>query len=180
MHTFLDDFHQDERYSAQITSHQSDLRREETFTGQKSLPNSALQTDYLNLDSRSGFEINTERASTVQKKCTFCGGANHSEKKCFKRIRKEKEKSHAAGDSDNRRTERMPQKKFTCVSEDHLIAKFPKPQKDNKKRQKQVLFNEKGYRACDNGKNTKRYMHLWHVCLVTKNVLVEILVTVCN
>ena len=38
-------------------------------------------------------------------KCTFCGGTNQSAEKCFKRIRQEKEKACAAGDSDNRRTE---------------------------------------------------------------------------
>ena len=35
-----------------------------------------------------------------------------------------------------------------------MIAKYPKPPKDNKKRRKQVRFNEKGYRACDNSKHT--------------------------
>ena len=34
-----------------------------------------------------------------------------------------------------------------------MIAKCPKPPKDNEKRRKQVCFNEKGNRACDNGKN---------------------------
>ena len=34
-----------------------------------------------------------------------------------------------------------------------MIAKCPKPLKDNEKRRKQVLFNEKGNRACDNGEN---------------------------
>ena len=34
-----------------------------------------------------------------------------------------------------------------------MIAKYPKPPKDSKKRQKQVRFNEKGNHACDNGKN---------------------------
>ena len=34
-----------------------------------------------------------------------------------------------------------------------MVAKCPKPPKDNEKRQKQVRFNEKGNRACDNGKN---------------------------
>ena len=34
-----------------------------------------------------------------------------------------------------------------------MIAKCPKPPKDNEKRRKQVRFNEKGYRACDNGKD---------------------------
>ena len=33
-----------------------------------------------------------------------------------------------------------------------MIPKFPKPPKDNDKRQKQVSFNEKVNRACDNGK----------------------------
>ena len=34
-----------------------------------------------------------------------------------------------------------------------MIRKCPKPPKDNKKRRKQVHLNEKGNRACDNGKN---------------------------
>ena len=32
MHTFLDNFHQGEKYPAQIASHQVELRREENFT----------------------------------------------------------------------------------------------------------------------------------------------------
>ena len=32
MHTFLDNFHQGEKYSAHIASHQAELRREENFT----------------------------------------------------------------------------------------------------------------------------------------------------
>ena len=39
--------------------------------------------------------------------------------------------------------ERTPQKCFRCGSEDHMITKCP-----NK-----VCLNEKGYRACKNGKN---------------------------
>ena len=35
MHTFLDNFHQGGKYSAQIASHQAELRREEKFTDQK-------------------------------------------------------------------------------------------------------------------------------------------------
>ena len=88
MHTFLDNFHQGGKYSAQIASHQAELRREEKCTDQKSLKISSLQPDYLNLDSSSGFGRNSERAHAVQKKCTFCGGTNHSAEKCFKRIRK--------------------------------------------------------------------------------------------
>ena len=34
MHTFMDNFHQGEKYYAQIASHQVELRREETFTVQ--------------------------------------------------------------------------------------------------------------------------------------------------
>ena len=30
------------------------------------------------MDSRSGFGRNGERADTVQKRCTFCGGVNQS------------------------------------------------------------------------------------------------------
>ena len=45
MHTFLDNFHQSGKYSAQMASHQAELRREEKFTDQKSLNISSLQTD---------------------------------------------------------------------------------------------------------------------------------------
>ena len=91
MHTFLDNFHQGGKYSTQIASHQSELRREEKFTDQKSFNISSLQTDYLNIDSSSGFGSNSERTHAVQTKCTFFGGVNHSAEKCFKGIRKEKE-----------------------------------------------------------------------------------------
>ena len=42
---------------------------------------------------------------------------------------------------------------FRCGSEDYLIAKFPKPPKDNEKWRKQVGFNEKGNSECKNIKN---------------------------
>ena len=67
-YTFLDNCHQGGKYSAQIASHQVEL----------ALNISSIQTDYLNLDSSSGFRRNSERENTVQKKCTFCGGANQS------------------------------------------------------------------------------------------------------
>ena len=153
MHTFLDNFHQGGKYSAQIASHQEELRREETFTDQKTLNVSSLKTDYLNLDSSSGSSRNSERAHDVQTKCTFCGGNNHSAEKWFKRIRKEKEKACAVDVSSNRNSGRPPRKYFRCGYKDHMIAKCPKPPKDNKKRRRQVRFNEKGNRACDNGKN---------------------------
>ena len=51
MHTFLDNFHQGGKYSAQIAIHQAELRREEKFTDQKYVSISSLQTDYLNMES---------------------------------------------------------------------------------------------------------------------------------
>ena len=136
MNTFLDNFHQGGKYSAQIVSHQAELRREEKFTDQKSLNISSLQTDYLNLDGSSGPSRNSERAHYVQRKCTFCGGRNNSAEKCFKRIREEKEKARAVDVSSNRSTERPPRKCFRSVSEDHMIAKCPKPPKNNYKRRR--------------------------------------------
>ena len=72
MHTFLDSFRQGGKYSAQIASHQAELRREETFTDQKSLNISSLKTDYINIDSSSGSGRHSEKAHDVQTKCTFC------------------------------------------------------------------------------------------------------------
>ena len=51
MHTFLDNFQQSGKYSAQLASHQAELRREEKYPDQKCLNISSLQTEYLNLDS---------------------------------------------------------------------------------------------------------------------------------
>ena len=132
MHIFLYNFHQLGKYSAQLASHQVELRREVKFPDQKCLNISSLQTDYLNLDiSSSGSSIHNERAHYVQAKCTFCGGNNHSAEKCFKRIRKGKEKSRSVDVSSNRNSKRPPQKYFRCGSEDHMIKKCPKPPKDN-------------------------------------------------
>ena len=111
MHIFLDNFHQGGKYSAQIASHQAELRREERFTDEKSLNISSLQTDCLNFDSSSsGSSRNIERAQSVQAKFTFCEGNNHSAEKCFKRIRKEKEKDCAVDTSSNWNLERPPRK----------------------------------------------------------------------
>ena len=55
MHTFLGNFHQSGKYSAQLASHKAELRREEKYPDQKCLNISSLQTYYLNLDnSNSG------------------------------------------------------------------------------------------------------------------------------
>ena len=92
MHIFLDNFQLGRKYSAQIASHQAELRREETFTDQKSLNISSLQIYYLNLNSISDFGRDSERAYAVLTDCTFCGVANHYAEQCFKRIRQEKKK----------------------------------------------------------------------------------------
>ena len=78
MHIFLDNFFQGGKYSAQIASHQVELRRGEIFTDQKYLSISSLHNYYLNIDSISGCGKNSEKANIFQTKCTFCGGANHS------------------------------------------------------------------------------------------------------
>ena len=101
MHTFMDKFQQGGKCSAQIASHQGEFRREDKFTDQKSLNISSLQTDYLNLDSISGFGRDSERAHAVQTKRTFCGRVNHSTEQCFKKIRKGKEKSRSVDVSSN-------------------------------------------------------------------------------
>ena len=94
MHTFLDNFHQGGKYSAQIASHQAELRRAEKFTDQNSLNIISLHTDYLNIDiSSSGSGRHSERAHSVQKKCTFCGGNNNSAEKMFQKDKKRKGES---------------------------------------------------------------------------------------
>ena len=144
MHTFLDNFHQSGKYSAQLASHQAEVRSEEKYPDQIVLNISSLQTDYLNLDRiSSGSSRHNERAQSVHTKCTFCGLNNHSAEKCFKRIRKEKEKARAVDVSSNSTLGRPPRKCFRCGSEDHMIAKCPKPPKDNEKQRKQVRFIEK-------------------------------------
>ena len=55
MHTFLDNPHQGGKYSSQISSHQSELKREETFVNKKSLPIYALQIDYLGFYNSVGY-----------------------------------------------------------------------------------------------------------------------------
>ena len=95
MHTLLDNFHQGGKYSAQIASHQAELRRKWKFTDQKYLSISSLHNDYLDLYRSSCSGRNNERKNLVQIKCTFCGGTNHYAD--FLSIRKDKEKACAGG-----------------------------------------------------------------------------------
>ena len=110
------------------------MRREEKYPDQKCLNISFLQTDYMNpYNIVSGPSRHKERAHYVQTKCTFRGLNNHSAEKKFKSIRKEKEKACAVGISSNINSERPPQKCYRCGSEDHMIAKCPKPPKGSEK-----------------------------------------------
>ena len=93
MHTFLDNFHQSGKYSAQLESHQAELRREGKFPDQKCLDISSFHNDYLNLDSSSsGSSRHHERAHSVQTKCTFFGLNNHSAGKFSKRLDRKRRK----------------------------------------------------------------------------------------
>ena len=60
-----------EKYSAQIASHQAELRREEKFTDQKSLDVYSLQTDYLNLDTSTGSIRHSEIAYFLRQSAHF-------------------------------------------------------------------------------------------------------------
>ena len=104
MHKFLENFHQGRKYSAQVASHQAELRREVNVQIKKSLDISSLQTDYLNLYSSSGFRRNSERSNNVHTKFTFLEVLITLQKTKSKRIRQEKGKSLPAGYSDNRQT----------------------------------------------------------------------------
>ena len=143
MHIFLDNFHRGGKYTAQIASHQVEVTIEETFTDQKSLYTTYLQTDYLNLD-RSSVLVEIMREQILFRQNAILGGGyNHSSEKWFKMIRKDKEKSRADGDSYKQRTERTPRKFSRCGYVDRLIAKCPKRPKDNYKQQNQFHFNER-------------------------------------
>ena len=86
MHILMDNFYQGGKYSSKIASNQVELRREEIFTDQKSSCISSLQTDYLNLDRKSGSSKDSERENIVQIRCNFVGGVNHSAETFFKMI----------------------------------------------------------------------------------------------
>ena len=182
MHTFLDNFHHGGKYSSQIASHQVELRREENFTDQKYLTISSLQTDYLNLDISSGFGRNSERANTVHTKWNFCGGVNHSQKNVSK-----------GSDTKRKNLERVvirsTDKRNGCLENildvDLKITSLQNVQIHQRKMingeikyvlMKKVILHAETVRITMN----KKCMHIWHVCLVMTNILVEILVTVRN
>ena len=74
----------------------------------------------------------------------------------FQKDKIKKDKARSAGASSNKNSDRPAWKCFRCVSEDHLIAKFPKPPKYGKNKNKKVSFKdkEKGNSAKDNSDDT--------------------------
>ena len=166
MHTFLDNFEQGGKYLAHIANQQEELIRVGKITDQKSLNISSLQTEYLNLDSSSGFDRDIERAHDVQTECTFCGGVNHSAEQCFKTIKKENEK--------------VPRWMF------HLIYKWNVRLVNDldvdlkiillKNVQIKYVLIKKVIMQAKTAKIivTARYMHLWHKCLAMKNGIIMV------
>ena len=68
-------------------------------------------SQYLNLDSsQSSQGKHNEKSNSAKAKSTYCGLTNHSMEKCFKKIRKEKEKARSAGASSNKISDRPPWK----------------------------------------------------------------------
>ena len=65
--------------------------------------------------------------------------------------------------------ERTHQKCLRCGYEDHIIAKCTKPPKDNEKRRRQVHFNERVNRACDNGENNDDHKIYAYMARMTSN-----------
>ena len=111
----------------------------------------------MNLDSsQSSQGKHNEKANSVKAKCTFCGLTNHSVEKCFKKIRKDKEKARSAGASSNKNSDRPPRKSFRCGSVEHLIAKCPKPPKDGEKKNGKK-DKEKGNSAKDNSDDEDKH-----------------------
>ena len=112
---------------------------------------SSLQIEYLNLDSsQSGYSKHNEKAKSAKSKCTYCGLTNHYVGKCFKNIRKEKEKARSDGTSSKNNSDRPARKCFRCGSKDRLIAKCPKPPRESEKRRKSDKAKGKGNIAKDN------------------------------
>ena len=79
MHIFVDNFRQGTKYSAQITIHQAEIRREDIFTRQISLSISSLLTEYLNLDSSPGCCKTMREQIFSRKHLFFVEVKNHAE-----------------------------------------------------------------------------------------------------
>ena len=143
---------------------------------------SSLQTDYLNLDSSSGFGRNSEIANNVQTQCTFCGGTNYSAEKCFKGIRQEKEKLVRLVIPTTDKRNGHPENVLDVDMKTTYLKMFQIHQKIIRNGENKTVLMKKVIVHATTAKITaaKRYMNLWHVFLVMTNVLVGISVTVHN
>ena len=169
MHTFLDNFHQSGRYSAQLASHQAELRRGEIYPDQKCLSISSLQTEYLNIDnSNSGSSRHNEKADSVQTKCTYCGLSNHSVEKCFKNIRKEKEKARSAGTLSKKKLIVQLGNDLDADLKIILSQSVPSHLKTVRKDASLTNLRKKVIVRATTVMMTMtiRYTHLWHECLM--------------
>ena len=183
MHTFLDNLHQSGKYSAQLASHQAELRREETYPDQKCLNISSLQTDYLNLDnSVSGSSRHNERSHSVQKKCTFFELNNHYAG-FFSKGSDRKRKNLA------RLVFHITKIRIFQIGNDldadlKIIwsQNFPSHLKTVRKdailknlRKKVIVHTTTAMMT-----TTLKYTHIWHECLVMTNAKVSTMATVRN
>ena len=172
MHTFLDNFHQGGKYSAQLASHQEELRREENFPDQTCLNISSLQTGYLNIDSSvSGSSKHNDRAHSFQKKCSFCGLNNHSAEKISKGLYRKRRKLarlmfHRTGIRNVRLVNALDVDLNITWSQN-----VPIHQKIIKNGESKYVLIKKLIVHATTAKITMtiRYTHLWHEFLVMTN-----------
>ena len=71
VNTFFTNYQQGVKYSAQIESHEAEMRRKGKVIEKKSLSISDLQIDYLNLEN---LVRNNEREIVAQSRFSHCGG----------------------------------------------------------------------------------------------------------
>ena len=102
--------------------------------------------------------------------------------KCFKNIRKEKEKARSAGTSSNKNLYLPDWKFFRCGSEDHLIVICPNPPKDSEKRRKSENPRKRVivHVTTEMMTMTLKYTHIWHKCLMMTNAKIKIMAIVRN
>ena len=79
-------------------------------------------------------------------------------------------------------SDRPARKCFRCGSEDHLIAKCPKPPKDSEKRRKSDKSKKKVIvrKTTAMMTMTLNYTHLWHKYLLKTNTKIKIMAIVRN
>ena len=183
MHTFLDNFQQSGKYSSQLASHQTELRREEKYPDQKCLNISSLQTEYLNLDSSlSGSSKHNEKANSSKAKCTHCGLSNHSVEKCFKNIRKEKRKLVLLV---LRQTKIQTVQLRNALYADLNIILSQNVPNHLKTVRKDASLKNLSKKVIVHATTAMmmmklKYTHLWHKCLVTTNAKIKIMAIVCD